>query len=533
MSGSRLKWLRVAAALMVFSGLTAALADFRTALPAGVGHTLASLQLVPSLVALATGAALSVAGLVMLVLTVVAGRVYCSAVCPLGILQDIIARLSSPLSRRRPVRRYARPSRWLRPIVFWLTVGAIAAGWGGFALALVDPYSNYGRIATDLFRPLISQINNAGVGIAHAPVIGGLYRVDIRWAGIAPLLAPLLLLALLVALVVWQGRLYCNTLCPVGTLLGWLARRAAFRLTIDGNACTKCADCLHVCKAHCIDLRHSSIDFSRCVACYNCLGACREGGIGYRPAWRHPEKKQPIRTVPRAATGSVPDSQRRAFLAEVAVVAALATRAPSLVAQMRKPEGSGPAATPEISGASCPPGAVNVDRYLDRCTACHLCIAVCPTRVLQPAFLELGLEGVLRPRLDFTRASCAYTCQACGEACPTGAIGRLDLPEKQLTKIGEARLDVDQCIVKTKGTDCAACSEQCPTQAVFTEPFGNNLRLPHLDTGLCIGCGACEFACPTQPTKAITVAGFRDHGRARKPAEKKAKAPVPTGDFPF
>ncbi len=147
--------------------------------------------------------------------------------------------------------------------------------------------------------------------------------------------------------------------------------------------------------------------------------------------------------------------------------------------------------------------------------------------------MEFGLAGVLRPRLDYARGACTCTCRACSEVCPTGAIDRLELPDKQLTRIGEARLNLDLCIVKTKGTDCAACSEQCPTQAVTTVPYGNNLRLPQLNRDLCTGCGGCEFACPVQPKKAIAVIGHRRHGRAQKPVDKKAVAPPGAKDFPF
>ena len=165
--------------------------------------------------------------------------------------------------------------------------------------------------------------------------------------------------------------------------------------------------------------------------------------------------------------------------------------------------------------------------------ACHLCLSACPTHVLQPAFLEYGFLGMMKPRLDFTKAPCTYTCRECTVVCPDGALGRDGLADKQLIRIGEAHLDVEQCIVKTKGTDCAACSEQCPTQAVTTVPYGQNLRLPQLNADYCIGCGGCEFACPVLPRKAITVTGLQRHGRAKKPVEKKAVAPVPTGDFPF
>jgi ferredoxin len=147
--------------------------------------------------------------------------------------------------------------------------------------------------------------------------------------------------------------------------------------------------------------------------------------------------------------------------------------------------------------------------------------------------LEYGLAGCMKPRLDYAAAFCNFDCRRCGEACPTGAISLLDLADKQVTRIGLARLDLDHCIVKTKGTDCAACSEHCPTKAVDTIPYGDNLRLPQVTDDLCIGCGACQYACPAQPKKAIVVDGRRRHEPAVRRLEAKATDPRARGDFPF
>ncbi len=533
-----LKLLRVVAAAVVFAGLTAALVDYRGAVPWHVGHTLASVQLVPSLVALLTGASLALAGVVLLALTLAFGRVYCSVICPLGVLQDVIARAAGRLRRgKAPYARYERPWTRLRWIVLGATVAGIAAGAAGVTLALVDPYSNYGRIGSEIFRPLATLANNALVSPASAVGITALYRVVPAWTSAAVLHQPLILLGLLIVLVTLRGRLYCNTLCPVGTLLGWLANRAAFRLAIDPGACTKCAACLKVCKSQCLDLRTSTIDFSRCVACYNCIGACDRQGIGYRFAWRR-SAARPLPAAPRAAAtaGSGPD--RRSFLAGAATVLTVslgAALAPSLRGQAAPPAGAGNRPDDREGDAPVilPPGAGSLDRFLDRCTSCHLCVSACPTHVLTPAFLEAGWAGLFKPRMDYSLAFCNYECLRCAEVCPDGAITRFALADKQLTKVGRARFDREKCIVVVKGTDCAACSEHCPTKAVNTVPFGNNLRLPEVHDELCIGCGACEFACPVQPQKAIVVTGLRRHGRAQKVVESKAVAPVPAGDFPF
>ena len=308
MSSRLLKWLRIVVALAVFAALTAAFVDFRELVPWKIGHWLSEIQFVPSLVALLTGAGLSLACIIIAIVTLAVGRVYCSTICPLGILQDVIDRLTKRL-KSRPAS-YSHPHTWLRQTFLWATIIAAVAGWGGFALALLDPYSNFGRIASDIFRPLVTLANNSVVGLADMVGWHGLFRVEPHWAGAGALHQPVILLVLLFVLVVFGGRLYCNTVCPVGTLLGWLSKRAAFRLQIEKSACAKCAACMKVCKAQCIDLHSSSIDFSRCVACYNCVDVCKEHGIGYRFAWASNV------SAPQAAPDAVRDPHRRAFISK-------------------------------------------------------------------------------------------------------------------------------------------------------------------------------------------------------------------------
>jgi ferredoxin len=541
-----LKVLRVTGAAVVFAGLTAALVDFRGAVPPAVGQGLASVQFIPSAVALATGAGVALACFVILVVTLAAGRVYCSVICPLGVFQDIVARMAGWVRRKKPLLPYRPAQTWIRQLFLWGSVAGIAAGGAGLTLCLLDPYSIFGRIASGLFRPAVTLGNNALVSLIRA--LGGesLYRVVPPWAGVAALAVPVAMLALIAGLAAWRSRLYCNTVCPVGTLLGFVSARSAWQLSINPEVCRKCGDCLRDCKAQCIDLRAGTIDSSRCVACYNCLGACPEAGIGYRWTWQSRSAKPagpPAPAANRAANAA--DPQRRAFIATAVLSVATITGAGRLLAspaaasdppappgakEEKAPTGS---RRPNYSRAICPPGAGSVDRFLATCTACHLCVSACPTHVLQPAFLEYGLLGLLRPRLAYADAFCNFECRRCAEVCPDGALGLLPLAQKQVTRIGVAELDVEKCIVKTKGTDCAACSEHCPTKAVDTVPYGDNLRLPQVNEELCIGCGACEFACPSKPDKAITVAGQHRHDQAKRRREEKARDPRRGSAFPF
>ncbi len=502
-----LKPLRVALALVFLVVLAAAFLDFRGALPASVAHWFAAVQLGPAALAAVAGGGLALIALgVVFLLTLLFGRVYCSVICPLGILQDIVARLRR--HRSAPLR-FVPENRLVRYGVLAATLLAIALGAAGVTATLADPYSHFGRIVATLGRPLAIAANNALVPVAQAFGVHALYRVPLTIPPLALLLFAAGIAILIAGLVVWRGRLYCNTLCPVGTTLGLMSRVSAFRLAIDRSACTKCADCLRVCKAQCIDLRNGTVDASRCVACANCLGACGHGGIRYRFGWRRP----PVRPA---------SPERRAVIAGALLLPPLAAL-----------ESVAPAAAPARRPAIAPPGAHSVARLLDRCTGCQLCVSACPTGVLQPAVLDYGWVGFAKPHLDFNRAFCNFDCHRCGEVCPTGAISLLELTDKRLTSIGVAKFEHTRCIVETDGTDCAACSEHCPTKAVDTIPFRDNLRLPQVKEELCIGCGACEFACPVRPVRAITITARAEHTRAQKAIEAKPTLPKPTGDFPF
>ena len=518
-----LKPLRVAVALVFLAGLTAAFADFRGLVPARLGHWLAAVQFTPSLLALGSGAAALFVFAGLIGVTLAFGRVYCSTVCPLGLLQDAIARIAAWLRPRRRLLPFRPGSIWLRYGSLVAAILTIAGGAETIAYAHADPYSNFGRIVSGLFRPLLAAANNTLVTPAAALGLGWLYRVPPPWPGLAVLVPAAIMLALVAGLAVWRERIYCNTLCPLGTLLGLLARGSAFRLALDRSSCTRCAECVRVCKAQCLDLRTGAIDASRCVACFNCVTACPEQGVGYRLAWTR-RSAVPVPASPPSAGPS-----RREFLAATTTALAAAAGASRLFAATA----TGGPPPQNSSRAISQPGAAGVGRFLERCTACQLCVSACPTHVLQAASVEYGFAGFMKPRLDYTAAFCNFDCRRCGEVCPTGAIARLDLADKQVTRIGLARLDLEKCIVKTKGTDCAACSEHCPTKAVDTIPYGENLRLPQVTDDLCIGCGACEYACPAQPQKAISVAGRWRHERAVRRVEGKAKDPRKQNDFPF
>ena len=182
-----------------------------------------------------------------------------------------------------------------------------------------------------------------------------------------------------------------------------------------------------------------------------------------------------------------------------------------------------------------PPGSVSLKNFTDNCTACHLCVASCPTQVLQPSFLEYGCSGIMQPLMDYTTGYCNYDCVICVSVCPSGAILPQDLAAKKLTQLGKAKFIEKNCVVYTRKTDCGACAEHCPTKAVrMVYDRKINKRAPAIDESICIGCGACEFACPTKPYKSIYVEGNPEHLAAKKPPEKKITEAVDLEKaFPF
>jgi formate hydrogenlyase subunit 6/NADH:ubiquinone oxidoreductase subunit I len=180
----------------------------------------------------------------------------------------------------------------------------------------------------------------------------------------------------------------------------------------------------------------------------------------------------------------------------------------------------------------CPPGAGSIQDMTRLCTACSLCINTCPNEVLQPAIRQYGLTGIMQPVMNYHKSFCTYNCTACTEICPTGALKPLAMDAKKLTQLGKATFIKDNCIVKTEKTACGACSESCPTKAVYMVPYEGTLLIPEVNAEICIGCGHCEYACPTAPYKAIFVDGNEVHKAAKKPENKESDIKTPV-EFPF
>jgi ferredoxin len=315
-----------------------------------------------------------------------------------------------------------------------------------------------------------------------------------------------------------HGRLFCNSACPVGTLLGYISKLSFYKIKIDESTCKECGVCEKVCKANCIDLETNFVDETRCINCFNCLEVCPSAGITY-------QRKKAVKDLP--------SESKRDFIKNVTIFllgANLISKAQEKIKVYKE------STIPVIrkNGIS-PPGSISLEHFNDNCTACHLCVSACPTQVIQPSFLEYGLLGIMQPLMNYKIGFCNYDCVICGDVCPTGAITNQLLDNKKLIQLGVAKFVKENCIVYSQGTDCGACAEHCPTKAVkMVLDIEVNKKAPVINEEICIGCGACEYACPTKPYKSIYIESNSIHKLAQKPKEEELKEKVNLKEeFPF
>lgn len=514
---SALKRIRVIFSIVYFLFLCILFIDFTNLIPKAFYNFSLFLQFIPSLLTFKNFLAISGIGfIIIIVLNIIVGRVYCSFICPLGILQDICSYFAKKVRRLKRYKYvYQKPLLWLQYTFFGIFIIGLLSNLT-IIISLLDPYSIFGRIISGIARPLVVKGNNIIVSVLQKFDIYTLYHVDLKPEHWTVLGISIFFLALILILSINKGRIYCNTVCPVGTILGLLSRISFLKISIDKETCTSCRLCEKTCKAGCIDISNQQVDFNRCVTCYNCLTVCPVDSIKYAPA------KHKNEIIKQENIGA----NRRQFIAVLAFIFT------TIKAKSQEIVSNSALFPAKRKIAVSPPGSISLEHFNSSCTACHLCITACPTHVLQPAYTDYGLIGFMQPVMDNHAGFCNYDCVKCGEVCPTNAIQLLELEDKRLAQIGKAKFVKKNCIVETEGTDCGACSEHCPTKAVHMVLYKNNLVIPEVNEDICIGCGACEYACPTAPYKAIYVEGNSVHLTAQKPEEEKQKKKI-EDDFPF
>jgi polyferredoxin len=441
----------------------------------------------------------SALALATLLLTLVFGRAWCGWLCPLGTVLDLFP------SRIARGRHIVVPEAWRKVKYVLLLLVLSAALLGNQTLLFLDPLTILFRTLTAVVWPALDQIATA-LETLLSQIPGSDGAISSLDTGIRPLILPvepvsyqdtLLFAAFFVGLVALNAlapRFWCRYLCPLGGLLGLISRVSVFRREVS-ESCSSCRLCAPGCPTGTIDpARGFASDPAECTVCMECLEACGRGGISFKP---HVS----------LAEGRPYDPSRRNLLAAFGAAAVgIALFRTDLFAKRESPFLLRPPGSRES----------NADAVaLTNCTRCGECIRVCPTGALQPAVLQAGLEGmgtpVLVPRLGY----CDYSCNACGQICPTQAIPLLTLEDKQRQVVGKAYIDLNRCLAWSDHQLCVVCEEMCPLpeKAILLEeqevwaPDGTTVKvlMPHVVRDLCIGCGLCEYRCPVSGDAAIRV----------------------------
>ncbi|RJP77265.1 MAG: 4Fe-4S binding protein [Candidatus Zixiibacteriota bacterium] len=433
--------------------------------------------------------------LLVLLLAFLLGRSFCGWVCPLGACLDGWNRLLPHGKTRRG------DHRWKYAIligVLLLSFLSLQAAW------LLDPLVIFTRTLTLVFYPLaawgLGSLLEAGFAWTwiESPA---LFATDLFRGWFLPL-APFQTALLTVTLGMFLGlllldrfgrRYWCRNLCPLGAGLGLISRFSPFGRRVDGHSCTECSLCAEDCRMGAIEDDYERTRRGECILCLECAQTCPANGTTF--AWGKPKARQ-----------EALDLGRRRLLGTLGAAVALG--------------GVWRASLPDVKAAGGrirPPGAVEEDRFLDLCLRCQQCVKACSSTggCLQPAELESGWESAWTPVARMREGYCEYACTLCGEVCPSGAVKPLTEAAKKQKVIGLAWIDRSRCIPWVKGEDCIVCEEHCPVpdkaiifrpgQVVLPDGLRDNVKIPYVDTTLCIGCGICETRCPIPGDAAIHV----------------------------
>ena len=472
--------------------------------------------------------------LVILIPTFFLGRFFCGWICPMGTLQHFVGNMPSESKRGKQRIDSNRYKRWQTGKYVVLLAGLVAACFGSAALGWLDPFSllvrSFGLSLLPAFNaavravllPLeqshVAWIKGAGE-ILHAVL--DFTVLDFRQAHFMQGLVLGVLFLAILAVSLRITRLWCRAICPLGALLGLASRWSVLGLHKDPAACDKCNRCLLHCQGGDDPIGGVPWRKSECLMCMNCVGSCPHGSLQFRFFRKENEV-------------AGPDLGRRRTVTGLAAGAAI-------VPLMRANTGLGKSRHERLIR---PPGSLEESEFLSRCIRCGECMKVCPNNALHPTLEQAGLAGLWTPTLVPRIGYCEPSCVLCSEVCPTGAIWHITPSEKgwvvgagsteqksadasQPIRLGTAFYDRGRCLPWALATDCIVCEEWCPVspkaiyvqEAQVIDSSGNTktLKQPRVDPSRCVGCGACEYACPLQEHPAVYVTSI---GESRSPSSQ-------------
>lgn len=500
-----LRKIRVATAIVVLSIITLLFLDFSGTMQSWFGF-MAKIQFLPAVLALNVGVVVA-----LLIVTLLFGRIYCSVICPMGIFQDVVSWISAKRKGKKARFSYSPEKKALRYAVLAIFVALMAAGMSSIAI-LVAPYSAYGRIASKLFGPIWAWGNNVLASIAEHYNSYAFYTTEVWLKSLPVFIIAAVTFAVVVVLAWLHGRTWCNTICPVGTILGFASRFSLFRVQIDADKCKNCGLCSKKCKAAAIDFKNHTIDYSRCVDCFDCMENCNFKAIGFKKYAGAKKECANSQQAQAAVNEEGVDTSRRSFLIGTGLLVAGVANA-----QKDKKVDGGLAVIldkelPKRGTPVLPAGSLSAKNFAQHCTGCQLCVTACPNGVLRPSN---GLMTLMQPHMEFDRGYCRPECTRCSEVCPAGAITPITKEEKSSIQTGHAVFIKKNCIVLRDNVECGNCARHCPNGAIVMVPSDPNNpeshKIPTVDTERCIGCGACENLCPSRPYSAIYVEGHQSH----------------------
>jgi polyferredoxin len=459
--------------------------------------------------------------LVIIAGTILIGRFFCGWVCPLGTINHLF---SSYKPERKGKKRVDanRYKKWMS-LKYYLLFGLLAASLlTSLQTGILDPIPFLVRSLAVSILPGINFALRSGLDFLYGTNMGAF-----QWAADAGyrifgsnilsfkpqyyhfgFVLGIIFLTMAV-LNRFITRFWCRGVCPLGALMGVLARFSIFGMEKNHSKCDDCNRCLLHCQGACDPQGKVPWRQAECHLCFNCEAACPEDVIRFK-------------FFPKTdAINPLPDLKRRRALESVAagILVLPIVRASTGLAKDYN------------AGVIRPPGSLEEQEFLARCIRCGECMKVCPTNAIHPALLESGVEGLWTPMLKMRVGYCEYSCVLCSQVCPTGAIWKLTESEKLgkietggaetgkkssgPVKIGTAFYDQGRCLPWAMATPCIVCEEFCPTspKAIWVQAenvtrhdgAAITVQRPRVDVDRCVGCGICENVCPVQDRPAVYV----------------------------